>query len=165
MQKYELSFRLKIHLPKEKRWNFITVQKNINLPNSIQGSLPFFLNMNFIKFSIGNPNSVQNADCGSWPWKWWTIEPTACCWIDRNNDLDWGTFPITAKLRNSSYFCFFIFFAQIVHLYKLHSCTTIISSQYFTCGSPVKQSNCRGSPIRQICTLDALLQLTGNVWD
>lgn len=86
-----------------------------------------------------------------------------CCWIDWNNELDWMTSPIIEKKHRKPND--FPLFVQIVHLYKLHPCTTIISSLYFTHGSPVEQSSCRKGPIRQICTLNALLQLTGKVWD
>lgn len=56
-------------------------------------------------------------------------------------------------------------FVHILHSYKLQSCSTIISSLYFTHENSVKQSHCRKGPIRQICPLKALLQLTENVSD
>lgn len=54
---------------------------------------------------------------------------------------------------------------HISQWYKLQSCSTIISSLYFTHENSVKQSHCRKGPIRQICPLKALLQLTGNASD
>lgn len=56
-------------------------------------------------------------------------------------------------------------FVHISQWYKLQSCSTIISGLYFTHENSVKQSHCRNGPIRQICPLKALLQLTGNVSD